>query len=135
MLKTKTIKYPRVFSLISGRTEVEDMIVSINRCLGLLLTTAKGELFGDPDFGCRLYETLFDQYSSSMEELVKQDIVENIKKFESRVSVENKDIEIKENPKMNNRNSFTITIRYTIPNTTQEQDVDIIVEERELQNG
>ena len=134
MLYTKSIKYPETFNFISGRTDLDEFIVSINRCLGLLLTTAKGELLGDPDFGCRLYEMLFNHYNDNFAESVKDEIVDAISKFEKRINVAKNNIDIKENT-VNGRNSYTITIRYVVKNSTQQSETQISVEERELSNG
>ena len=134
MLYTKSIKYPETFNLISGKTDLDEYIVSINRCLGLLLTTAKGELLGDPDFGCRLYEMLFNQYSDTFQESIKEEIVETVNKYETRIKLYKNNIDITEN-KVNGRNSYTITIRYTVKNNSQQSETKISLEERELENG
>ena len=134
MLYTKSIKHPQMFDLTSGKTDLDDNVISINRCLGLLLTSAKGELLGDPDFGSRLYEMLFDQYSQTFEELVKQEIVETITKYETRIQITTNDITIKEN-KDGLRNSYKITIHYVVSNSMQENEFNVTVEERVEQNG
>jgi phage baseplate assembly protein W len=134
MLYTKTIKHPILFDLVSGKTDLDDNIISINRCLGLLLTSAKGELFGQPDFGSRLYEMLFDQYSQTYEEAVKQEIVDTITKYETRISISTNDVTIKENTD-GLRNSYSITIHYVVSNSLQENEFNVIVEERVAENG
>lgn len=134
MLYTKTIKHPILFDLVSGKTDLDDNIISINRCLGLLLTSAKGELFGQPDFGSRLYEMLFDQYSQTYEEAVKQEIVDTITKYETRISIGTNDVTIKENTD-GLRNSYSITIHYVVSNSLQENEFNVIVEERVAENG
>ena len=70
MLFKKSIKFPNIFNLTVGNTDLDNKYVSINRCLALLLTTAKGELLGDPDFGCTLYEQLFDPYVDSKKDVI-----------------------------------------------------------------
>lgn len=134
MLYTKSIKHPQMFGLISGKTDLDDNIISINRCLGLLLTSAKGELFGQPDFGSKLYEMLFDQYSQTYEETVKQEIVDTITKYETRISIDTNDITIKQNTD-GLRNSYSITIHYVVSNSLQENEFNVIVEERVDENG
>lgn len=134
MLYTKSVKHPQMFGLISGKTDLDDNIISINRCLGLLLTSAKGELFGQPDFGSRLYEMLFDQYSQTYEEMVKQEIVDTITKYETRISIDTNDITIKQNTD-GLRNSYSITIHYVVSNSLQENEFNVIVEERVDENG
>lgn len=113
MLYTKSIRYPITFNLTTGKTDVDSDTISINRCIGLILTTGKGELLGDPNFGCRLYEMLFDQYSDILENEIKNEIVNSIKKYEKRITVYQKDITIEHNDNTD-RNSYTITISYVI---------------------
>lgn len=131
MLYTKSIKYPETFNLISGKTDLDDYIVSINRCLGLLLTTAKGELLGDPNFGCKLYEMLFDPVSKNLHEIIKQEIVDAINTYETRVEIKENNIDITENEE-NGRNSYTITLRYSVKNSSQQSETRVTLEEREL---
>ena len=131
MLYTKSIKYPETFNLISGKTDLDDYIVSINRCLGLLLTTAKGELLGDPNFGCKLYEMLFDPVSKNLHEIIKQEIVDAINTYETRVEIKENNIDITENEE-NGRNSYTITLRYSVKNSSQQSETKVTLEEREL---
>lgn len=130
MLFPKSISYPTTFDIDSGVTKLDSDYLSINMCLALLLTTAKNELLGDPDFGCRLYELLFDQASDDLLDEIKDDIVENVKKFETRVTVNREDIEIK-HQENTDRNAYTITITYRINNTQRTNTTDIILEERE----
>jgi phage baseplate assembly protein W len=130
MLFPKSLSYPITFNINSGQTNLDSDYLSINMCLALLLTTAKNELLGDPDFGCRLYEFLFEQTSESLIEDIKLDIVENIQKFEKRIIVNQNDIEIK-HLENTDRNTYSITITYTLKNSQRQNTTDIILEERE----
>lgn len=129
MLYPKSIKYPYTFNIVSGETDLDSNLVSINACLALLLTTAKNELLGDPDFGCRLYEMLFEQASDDFIMDVKQEIVDEIAKYESRIIVSLNDIDI-QHMENTDRNSYHITINYTVKNTNLSTSTDIILEER-----
>ena len=133
MLLEKSIKYPYTFDYTSGRTNLDEDIASINRCIGLILTTAKMESLGDPDFGCRLYELLFSQYSEVLEEQIKQEICDSIEQYEKRVTVTTKDIQIEHNTDTD-RNSYNIKIHYTIKNTSYQNDTIVYIEE-DVQNG
>lgn len=134
MLFKTSIKYPITFNLTSGVTDLDDLTVSINRCVGLILTTGKGELLGDPDFGCRLYEMLFNQYSEILENQIKEEIIESVSKFESRISLKSDDIEIiQENS--NDGNRFKITITYSINGTDRIGTTDVSFDGGEAING
>lgn len=133
MLYTKSIKYPNPFSLQSGKTDVSDGVKSINECIGLILTTAKGELLGDPDFGCTLYEILFEQYSLNTEALIKKEIAESINTYEHRVTVSEQDVNIEESmDDIGHKNRYKITISYMINNTSKINTTSVIVEGRDF---
>ena len=129
MLNRTSIKHPNTFNLISGKTDLDDKLTSINRCIALILTTAKGELLGDPQFGCTLYEILFDQYSDNLQKLIKSEIINAVSKYESRVSFSEGDITITPFDQNGHINSFTITINYTIKNTTVQSTTSVVLEE------
>ena len=128
LLYTKSIKYPSTFDLISGKTVLDDKLVSINRCISLILTSAKGELLGDPEYGSRLYELLFDQYSDNLQKIVKAEIVDCISQYESRVTISDSDITIEHNDNTD-RNSFNVTINYTLKNSTVQSTTTVVLEE------
>jgi phage baseplate assembly protein W len=131
MIFTKSIKYPQTFDLISGSTDIDDTTTSINRCIALILTSAKCELLGDPDFGSRLYEMLFEQYSATLEAAIKAEIVEAITTFEKRVTITEDDVEIKESTS-GLRNAYDITIHYTITRTNRNEETTVHLEEGEF---
>jgi phage baseplate assembly protein W len=114
-LFTTSIKFPNIFDLTSGNTNTDNEYVSINRCLALLLTTAKGELLGDPDFGCTLYERLFNGYTTSEAADIKDDIVDSIAKYEKRIVVNTTDINIE--PIDIEQHKFKISIKYRLQNS------------------
>ena len=115
MLFTNSIKFPNIFNLESGNTSLDGKYTSINRCLALVLTTAKGELLGDPDYGCTLYEQLFNNYTEELQDIIKNDIVDSINKYEKRIIVTTDDITIK--PIDNTEHHFQITITYKLRNS------------------
>lgn len=132
MLFTKSISYPRTFEVTSGRTILDDQTTSINRCLATILLTGKGELLGDPDFGCTLYEQLFNPYSDNLSSTIKSEIVTAIKQYETRVTVTESDIDIDLSEDATDRNAFHISIRYTINNSGRVGETEIISEDGEI---
>lgn len=115
MLFTNSVKFPRIFNLTSGNTDVDGEYVSINRCLALLLLTAKGELLGDPDYGCTLYENLFNGYTNTECEQIKDEVVKAITKYEKRIEVNTTDISIE--PDSNDEHRYKIHINYKLKNS------------------
>lgn len=132
MLFTKSISYPRTFDVSSGRTILDDQATSINRCLATILLTGKGELLGDPDFGCTLYEQLFEQYSDNLSSTIKSEIVKAVQKYETRVTVNESDINIDLSEDATDINSFHISIRYMIKNSGRIGETEIISEDGEI---
>ena len=129
MLFKKSIKYPIIFDTISGVTMLDDEFTSINRCIALILTSAKGELLGSPDFGSHLYELLFDPATSDSLDSVISDIVETLKVYEKRIVVRKQDITIVKNE--NEPNSYKITINYTLSNSNLNNSTSIYIDGRE----
>ena len=127
MLYTKSIKYPVTFNLTSGKTDLDELTTSINRCVALILTSAKGELLGDPDYGSRLYELLFNQYSDDLQDMIKTEIVESISKYETRIKVRDTDITIEQEENAD-RNAFNIHISYTVTNTGNNYETVVSLE-------
>lgn len=93
-INSASIKHPETFNLVKGVTELSKEIMSVNESIRLILTTAKGELFGDPAFGSRLYEYLFDQMTENLDYVVTLEIVTSLNAQESRITVKDSDIKI-----------------------------------------
>ena len=111
VINSASIKHPDTFNLIKGATELSQEIHSVNESIRLILTTAKGELFGDPVFGSRLYEYLFDPTVENLDYLIATEIVECLNTFESRISIKNSDVKIKHEDR-----SVIIDISYGLRN-------------------
>lgn len=129
MLFTNSIKFPNIFSLTSGNTTLDGEYTSINRCIALILTTAKGELLGDPDYGCTLYERLFNNYTEELQDIIKDDIVDSINRYEKRVIVTSDDINI--TPVENTEHSFNISISYKLRNSDISNEAVITMSEED----
>lgn len=107
-----TIKHPNTFSLSSGETLLNSKVESIDQSIRLILTTSRGELFGDPDFGCRLQEYLFDQIGEDLSQAVKIEIAGVLNRYDSRIMVSPSDISIS-----NEECTVKILIRYRVKYT------------------
>lgn len=89
-----TIAHPECFDLNSGKTAVSDTNVSIEQSLRLLLTTAKGELFGDPFFGTNIMAFINEPNDLVLKDEIIDDFVSAISSYEKRVSVAEDDIDV-----------------------------------------
>lgn len=72
---------------IGGKLSTSKEDKNIEDSLKVLLTTAKGERAGMPDFGCSIVERLFDPNDPMIEVIMREDILEAIQKWEPRVIV------------------------------------------------
>lgn len=93
-LDMTTYKFPQLTSRLSGKNILSNSYMSINECLGILLRTAPGELLGDPDYGCNLITHLFRYNGLFLPELLKDDILEAVAKYEPRISMNASNVSI-----------------------------------------
>lgn len=129
MLFKNSFRFPNMFNTVTGETVLDTEYASINRCIALILTTAKGELLGDPDFGCTLYEQLFNVRTESLDDIIKTDIVDSLTRYEKRIDVSKTDIEISQDS--NNKNAYIIHISYTIKNSNESGSVDVNINQED----
>lgn len=111
-MNQKTFSFPQIINRTSGKIEMSDNVQSINECLGILLRTRPGELFGDPDWGCYLIDRIFKYQGVIIDELLKEDILNAIRKYEPRINMSPGNIVIDKNVEVVN-----IYIQYEIKET------------------
>lgn len=122
MIYHNSIRHPNSFSTKSGKTILSTNEISINNCLKLLFTTSKGELLGDPEFGCNLMELIYQPNDIILQDILSEEIIETIDKYEPRITV-NKSL-ISYNIDVN---TVYINIKYYINNTGSYGDFSISV--------
>lgn len=125
----KTIKHPNTFSIAQGTTLLSQEITSINESIGLILKTAKGELFGDPTFGSTLYANLYDYVNANFMSGIQDIIVEDINRLESRVTVNRDDVVISVEDK-----TVIIDITYNLKYTDLNATYSYIVKIQDTDN-
>ena len=86
----KSINYPRIFNKQKVNI-VSDYYATLQN-LKLLLYSDKGELFGDPYYGCNLKKFLYDQNDTVLKDIVIDDIYTAISIFMPQIRVERRDI-------------------------------------------
>lgn len=127
MLFFNSIKFPDMFSLTSGSTAIEEQFTSINRCIALILTTAKGELIMNSDFGCTLYEQLFNTVNEELYDLIKTSVASSITKYETRIDVVPDGITITKIE--GTPTSYNINIKYNVKNSELTNEMEILLRE------
>ena len=111
-INKRCIRHPNTFSLSQGKTLLADEIESINQSIRLILSTSKGELFGDPTFGSRLKEMFYDYISDSMNQELKHMISEELNDQEPRIIVSPDSIQVASEGKTV-KISITYDLKYT----------------------
>lgn len=109
MQLSNTINFPKLYNNITGKTNFATNIKSINQSLSLLLTTCKGELLGDPDYGCDLYALLFNPINNSLVAMIQREILQSIATYENRITLTTEDIHINSDD-----TTVKIIIQYTV---------------------
>lgn len=128
MIFTTNIKHPKEFSLSTGKTELVSEIEAINQSIKLILLSAKGEQFGDPDFGSRLYEYLFEYSGEVLYNILRSEIVDSVNSQEPRVVISESGITFVEDGV-----SLKINIQYNIKYSNYSSESTVIVKKEENQ--
>lgn len=111
-MKQYTFSFPQIINRTSGKIDLSSNTQSINECLGILLRTRPGEMLGDPDWGCNLINRVFQYQGVILAELIKEDILNAVQKYEPRITMTSNDITI-----VNNINVVNIYLEYVIKET------------------
>jgi len=117
----KTISFPDTVNLVNGNCQSSTGAKSINECLGLLLTSSKGEFLGDPDFGTNIHRYIFDHNGVAMVEIVKEEILNAVRAYMPRVQMTEDDIQIEQND-----NYVEITLSYSLRNSNINDEYSLV---------
>lgn len=124
MIYANSLSHPNMFSTISGKTMVDSGLLSINKCISLLITTGFTELFGMPEFGSGIYEATFDFVTDNYLDTLKLIISDAIKKYEHRVQCDPEDIKATYDETTNH---IHITVGYTIVKSGEYSETELSV--------
>ena len=111
-LSQTNIKHPDTFAREDGRSQLAKEVEAINQSIRLILTTAKGELFGDPSFGSTLYTYIYDNVGEDFDREIQDVIAQELNEQESRILVKAGDITIS-----HETTKVVIDISYSIKRT------------------
>lgn len=126
-LFTNSIKHPKEFNLNTGKTDLVGELNSINQSIGLILKTTKGELYGDPEFGCNLVNMLFDNMNDDMSLSIKLDILNALTQFEPRITLSKDDVVVKKAE--NSHVTYDVKIHYALARSDYEADYMTVISE------
>lgn len=77
--------FPIKMKIVGKTIRLSDEFESIKEAILIILSTQKGERIMCPDFGCRLKEYMFEPLNSLTEELIRQEIIRSLTKWEKRI--------------------------------------------------
>ena len=120
MIYTNSITHPKMISNVNGNIELDKLSTSINRSIALILLTAKGEMFFNPEFGSNLRYYMFDSINDLLIESLTIEIVNSITQWESRIKVTKDNINIEQ---VDDR--LKIHITYTLTNSNMMGETDV----------
>ena len=96
-------------------SDEEDVLQSIQ----ILLSTSLGERIMHPIFGCNLQDYLFDEINYKMRTGIKAMISDSIRKYETRVNLN--DVGVEQDP--DNLGLLHVSIDYTIRSTNSRKNI------------
>lgn len=129
-MRITTITFPQTFGISSKKVELVSAHTSIEQCLSLLLTSAKGELLGDPDYGTHLLEYIYNYTDNVLFELIRSDIVDAVRMYEPRIYLETSDIDI-----IDDNTTVKITLNYYMRDEGEFNSFTLAVEREESAYG
>lgn len=121
MIKRNTIIHPKCFNVITGKTKLNKMHESIQQSLRLIITSRRGELLGDPNFGSDLYKFVYETNNIIQWSLIEDDLKYSIGLYETRIKVEEI---LFSNP---DSNTLSITIKYSLVKLDEQGEVTFSV--------
>ena len=75
-----------------GRLQLAEYEESVRQAIWIILATAKGERVMRPDFGCGIYDLVFELTSASTTGRVAQEVRDALLEFEPRIDVRSIDV-------------------------------------------
>lgn len=120
-----TISFPNIFNKnnLSSMTNISHGYESIHNSLSAIFNVNKGELLGDPSYGTKIREKLFDLNTPTNMGEIKQMIILYIERFIPQIYVNSSMIKIY----TDGDSHYKITIRYKIKNSGEQNDYEVIL--------
>ena len=119
-MNQSTFSFPQLINRTTRKIELSTNTKSINECLGILLRTRPGELLGDPDYGCYLIDRVFMYQGVVIDELIKEDILDAVQKYEPRITMTSNDITL-----VTDNRVLKIYLQYEIKETGEVNEYNI----------
>ena len=120
-----TISFPNMFNKndLTSMTNISYGYESIHNSLSAIFNVNKGELLGDPSYGTKIREKLFDLNTPTNMGEIKQMIILYIERFIPQIYVNSSMIKIY----TDGDSHYKITISYKIKNSGEQNDYEVIL--------
>lgn len=119
-----SIKFPDMFS--TAKTNLIENHEATLSNVQLLLSTCKKSLFGDPYFGTRIKEFIFDQNNIILHDIIIDNIYNSLRDFIPQIYVTRKDIKVRAE---NTSVYITINCINKIDNKPDMFNIELMVDE------
>jgi phage baseplate assembly protein W len=92
-----------------------------------LLLTVRGERMMQPEFGCGLYELLFEMNTDEFNQTVEDEIRTSLQKWLPIVTVD--EVIVEESNVLRDTNQFNVSLKFSIGNSPELETVEFTVTE------
>jgi len=127
MLAENSISFPNIVNVSTGFSQYSYDLQSINECLGLLFTTSRGELLGDPLFGTNLLKLIHEPNDYVLQDSVQDEILKAVKYYENRVTMNESSITM-----INEDNKLTINLNYYVKKSGEIGEFELVMMKGDL---
>lgn len=103
----------------TGSIRLSDGVPELDRSIELVLMTAPGERLMRPQFGCRIWDLLFEPVTANLLGLISQAVRDALAQWEPRVTVE----DVKPEPDEENPSLVRISITYRVRATNDRRNL------------
>jgi uncharacterized protein len=103
----------------SGSIATSSGAGDIDSSIRMILTTAPGERLMRPDFGCRIWELLFEPINANTMGLMSEAVKEAVGRWEPRVTLD----DVRIDPSTRDAGQVLINIDYTVRTTNDRRNL------------
>lgn len=111
--------YPVTFDPVKGTVAESEYEADIRQAIIIILSTSRGERVMRPDFGCGIYDLVFDVVDTALLTRIDSEVRESMIKFEARIDLTSLDV----NPRDALDGKLLIEMEYRIRRTNQSRNL------------
>ena len=111
--------YPVTFDPVKGTVAESEYEADIRQAIIIIISTSRGERVMRPDFGCGIYDLVFDVVDTALLTRIDSEVRESMIKFEARIELTGVDV----NPRDALDGKLLIEMEYRIRRTNQSRNL------------